>query len=122
MQHLVQLGRGNAHHGGLLVDHALVEHIHRHLQGGQTGTLADTALEHPEDTLLDGELDILHVVEVDLQTLANVVELLVDLRHRLLEGFKVAVMIVLGGFVERVRGADTGNHVFALGVDQPLAV
>ncbi len=32
------------------------------------------------------------------------------------------VLLILGVVVQRVRGADTCNHVFTLGVDQPLSV
>ena len=34
----------------------------------------------------------------------------------------VLVMVGLGGLVQRVGGADTRDHVLALGVDEPLAV
>ena len=35
---------------------------------------------------------------------------------------QVLVLLVLGGVVDRARGADAGHDVLALGVDQPLAV
>ena len=81
MENLVELCRRNTHYGGLLVDHTLFEHVDRHLEGSETGSLADTALEHPEVTLLDGELDVLHIVEVLLKSDSDLVELLVNLRH-----------------------------------------
>ena len=118
----VELGRRHPHDCGALVDHALVEHVHRHLESGDTGALADTALEHPEVAFLNGELDILHIVEVGFQLGADGVELCVNLGHCLLEALEILVMLVLGGFVEGVRGADTCNHVFALGVDEPFSV
>ena len=64
MQELVQLGRGDAQHGGLLVNQTLLHHVHSHGQGGDTGALADAALQHEQLALLDGELDIEHVVIV----------------------------------------------------------
>ena len=122
VEDLVELGGGDPHHGGLLVDHALGDHVGGHLQGGQAGALADTALEHPQLAFLDGELDVLHVVEVVLELQADRVELGVDVGHCLRERLEVLVLLALGGLVQGVRGADTRNHVFTLGVDEPLAV
>ena len=122
VQDFIQLGGRDAHHGGLLIDHALIEHIHRHLEGGKAGALADTALQHVELAVLDGELDVLHVVEVVLQQGADPVKLLINLGHRGLKGLEVLVMLRLGGLVERVRGADARDHVLTLGVDQPLTI
>ena len=122
VQDLIQLARGNTHHSGLLVDHALVKHVHRHLKGSQSRALADTALQHVKLTILDRELDILHVVEVVFQQGADAVKLLINLGHRGLEGLEMLVMLGLGGLIERVRGTDTGDHIFALGVDQPLTI
>ena len=122
MEKLFKLRRGNPHHSGLLVDHLLVNHVHGHLQGCQTGPLADTALEHPEVTLLDGELDVLHVMEMLLKSETYVVKLLVDLRHGGLKGLEILVLLGLGGLVQRVRGTDSRNDILALGVDEPLSV
>ena len=57
----------DARHGRLLVDQPLVEHVHRHVQGGGAGPLAVAALEHVELAFLDRELDVLHVVVVLFQ-------------------------------------------------------
>ena len=122
VQNLVKLRGRHAHHGGLLVDHALGEHVHGHLDCGQAGALAYAALQHPELAFLDGELNILHIVEMLLQLPADLVKLRIDLGHRLLEGLEILVMFVLGSLVERVGGADTCDHVLSLGVDQPFAV
>ena len=77
----VQLGRSHAHDGGLLVDQALIDHVNGHLQGGEAGALADTALQHPQLAFLDGELDVLHILEVLLEVETDVVQLLVHFRH-----------------------------------------
>ena len=122
MEDFVELGRRHAHNGGLFIDHTLLEHIHRHLESGDTGTLADTALQHPELALLDGEFYILHIVEVLLEMFADFVEILVNLWHSHLKRLEILVMLGLGSLVERVRGPDTGNHILALGIDEPLAI
>ena len=64
----------------------------------------------------------LHILEVVLQVLADIVQLLVNLRHGGFQGSQVLVLFALGGFVQRVGGTDTGNHIFALGVDEPFAI
>ena len=61
-------------------------------------------------------------MEVVLEMSADFVELPVNLRHCGLEGLKVLVLLGLGSLVERVRSTDSGNHILALGVDEPLAV
>ena len=85
MENLVELCRRNAHNCGLLVDHTFLEHVDSHLECCKTGSLADTALEHPEVTFLNGELDVLHIVEVLLESCPDIVELRINLRHSLLE-------------------------------------
>ena len=122
MENFVKLCRRHPHHGSLLVDHLFFDHVHCHLESGQTGPLADTALEHPEMSFLDGELDVLHILEVLLKGEADAVKLLVDLRHCALEGLEVLVLLGLGGLVERVRGTDTCNDILTLRIDEPLSV
>ncbi len=56
-------------HGLLFVDHALVHQVDGDLQGGGGGALAVTGLEHIELAVLDGELHVLHVAIVVLQSL-----------------------------------------------------
>ncbi|OQB31917.1 MAG: hypothetical protein BWY09_02898 [Candidatus Hydrogenedentes bacterium ADurb.Bin179] len=53
---------------------------------------------------------------------ADTGQLLVYLGPLLLEGLQVLVAFVLGGFIQRGRGADARDHVFALRIDQPFAV
>ena len=57
-----------------------------------------------------------------LETEADIVELLVNLRHCLLEGSEMCVLRALGCVVERVRGTDTCNHVLTLSIDEPFSV
>ena len=74
------------------------------------GPLAGAGLQHEELAALDGELDVLHVVVVLLERVLDLQQLLVDR------------LVPLGHFVDGQRRADAGHHVFALGVDQELAV
>ena len=74
------------------------------------GPLAGPGLEHVEGAVLHRELDVLHLLVVRLELLADGHELLVDLGHLLLEP------------ADRLGGADAGDDVLALGVDQVVAV
>ena len=122
VKQLFKLTRADAQNGSLVVDEAFLDHIHRHVQGSQTRAFADTALEHPEFAFLNCELDILHILEVALEPLTDVVKFLVDIRHCYFQRLQVLVVSILCSFIQRVGGADTGNHVFTLGVDEPFTV
>ena len=122
VEEFVELSRSNAHDSGLLVDELFLEHVHRHVQGGGAGALADAALEHEELLVLDGELDVEHVVVVAFELVADADEFLVGLREHLFHRGQVLVLLVLGLVVQRERGAGAGDDVFALGVDEPFAV
>ena len=95
-------------HGFLLGDHALVHQVAGDLEGGGSGTLAVTGLEHEELLVLNGELHVLHVAVVVLQGGADLGELLIDLGHD------------LGQLVDGLGGAHAGDHVLALGVHEEL--
>ncbi len=66
-QELDELVRRNAHDGGLGVDELFLVHVDGHVHGSGAVALADAALEHEELALLDGELDVLHVLVVLLE-------------------------------------------------------
>ena len=75
--------------------------------------------------LLDGELDVLHVLVVPLELVGDAAQLLVGLRHHLLEGGDGALALVLAHALDRdlarasmvtCGGADAGHHVLALRV------
>ena len=109
-QQLVELVGGVAQHCGFPVDELLLEHVHGELQCSGGGTLAVAGLEHEQLAFLDGELDVLHVLEVLFQDRADLHQLGEGLRHFLLETG------------HGLRSADPCNHVFALGVHEELAV
>ena len=109
MQQRVQVA-GVDHQDGFRLGLVTLGHqIHGDLQGGGSGTLAVTGLQHVQLAVLHGELHILHIVVVVLQNPANLLEL----------------VECLGELVRHLRdghgGTDTGHHVLALGVGQELA-
>ena len=122
MKDFVKLDRRYSHHSGLLVYHPFIEHIHGHVQCGKPGTFADTALEHPQLPVLDGELYVLHILEMVLEMHPYGVQFLVYVRHGFFERFKVGVMRVLGRFVQRIGSTDAGHDIFSLGVYKPFSV
>ena len=85
-------------------------HIHSHAKRGRRCALPGTRLEHVERALFDGELHILHVAVMFLEDGADLFELLVDSGHALRHLGQVH------------RRADAGNNVFALGIDEEVAV
>ena len=100
-----------------LVDQALVDEVDGDLDHRLAGALAGARLQHPEPPLLHRELDVLHVPEVALEALAGLGQFPLRLGHQLLEGVAGAGR----GGQQRLRGADAGDDVLALRVDQVLA-
>ncbi len=110
MQELVELVGIDPQNSLLASDELLIHHVDRDLEGGARGALTDAGLQHPQLAPLDRELDVAHVAVVVLKRGEHAVELARDLGHHVVE---------LG---DRGGVADTGNHVFALGVDEEIAV
>ena len=81
---LVQLIGRIAHHRCLPVDEFLLQHVHRELERGGSGPFAVARLEHEKLAVLDGELEILHVLEMFLERGADLEQFRVALRHQLL--------------------------------------
>ena len=109
-QQLVDLVRLHAHQSLVLGDEALLVHVDGHLDGRLPAALGGAGLQQEELALLDGELHVLGVPVMPLQLVGHGVQLLVDVRHLVLE---------LGDFLGR---RDAGHHILALGVDEVLAV
>ena len=109
MQQGIQLLRLYAHNGFLLGDLALVDQVDGNLQSGCGGALAVAGLQHVELAVFNGELHILHVAIVLLEAMRDVVELRVNLGH------------IVGELGDVAGGADAGNDVLALRVDQVFA-
>ncbi len=122
MQELVERAGLDPHDGVLAGEHALVGHVHRHLERRFRRALAVAGLQHPELAALDGELHVLQILVVLLQEFRRLDELL---EHRGHEGFErglVGAGGLAGDLGDVLRRADAGHHVLALGVDQELAV
>ena len=64
---LGQLVAGDAQHGLVHLDQALVDHVDRDPERRLGRALADARLQHPELAALDGELDVAHVAVVPLE-------------------------------------------------------
>ena len=109
MQQGIQLLGLHAQDSLLLGDHALVHQVACDLQSSLCGTLAVTGLQHIQVAVLNGELHILHIAEVVLQTGCDLNELIVHLRHLILQ------------VADGRRSAHAGNNVLALCIDQVLA-
>ena len=109
MQERIELLGLDAQHGLALGDHALVNEIARDLQRRLRGALAVAGLEHVELAVLDGELHVLHIFKVVLEPVGDGDELVIHLRHLLLQ------------VTDRARRAHTGDDVLALCVDEVLA-
>ena len=96
--------------GFLLADQALPGHIHGDLDGCGCGPLARPRLEHVKPTLLDGELEVLHVAVVVFEFLADGDQL------------PVALAVVSGELRYRLGRSDARDNVLALGVHKEFAV
>ena len=109
MQQGVQRAGLNHGHGLLLVDHALVHQVAGDLQSGSGSALAVTGLEHIELAVFHGELHVLHIVIMVLQSLADTLKLLEGLGE------------LLSHLSDGHGSTDAGDHVLALSVGQELA-
>ncbi|CAB4809346.1 unannotated protein [freshwater metagenome] len=117
MQHLIEMlgsdagdGLGAADLPALIALASALGHVDGHLQCSSTGALADTGLQHPQLALLDGELGVAHVGVMTLETLEDGHQL--GMKH-----WEVTLHVI-----EIFGIANTGNHIFALGVDEEVAV
>ena len=102
--------RRNLQQGGLARHQPFALHFHRDAHRGLARALAVARLQDEQAALFDSELQVLHVLEMLFQRLPHLHEFGMTFRHlfrHLRDGF---------------RRAHAGNHVFALGVDQVLAV
>ena len=86
------------------------------------GALAASGLQDPQPSVLDGELDVLHVLVVRLEAVEHRGQLRERLGHHLFHGGQAAAGRLLHGDGQRLGRADPGHHVLALGIDQELAV
>ena len=110
VQELIELLRLDTLYGGPAVDQSFICQVDRDSDGRGAGALACARLEHVQRAALDCELHVLDIFVVTLQSMRDLGELLVDLRH-------VALHLR-----DRTRRADAGHDVLALRVDQVLTI
>ena len=89
---------------------AFCDHFHRGAHPRRGVHLAVAGLQAVERAFLDGVFKVLYFAVMRFQAVAQVDQLPVHLRHFLFH------------LLHRLRGANAGNHVLALGIDQVLAV
>ncbi len=78
-EEVVKLVGFDAEDGFFLGDEAFLDHVNGDLDGGQTGALAVAGLEHVELAVLNGELEVLHVMVVLFHAGGDVAQLVVNL-------------------------------------------
>ena len=118
-QELHQLLRLHPIHGCGGIDEALLHHLHGAAHRGEARPLPASRLEDVELSLLHGELDVQHVLVMGLQPREDLLQLAVDLGHRLFQGRQLRRA---GAPAQGPGRPDAGHHVLALGVGQVLAV
>ncbi len=103
-------------------DQLLAHHLDRDLERCLRRALARAALQHEELAVFDGEFDVLHVAVMRFELVACGLQLGKRLGHHLFERRRFAALLfsrLLGDLLWR---ADTRNDVFALRIDEILAV
>ncbi|OIQ74766.1 hypothetical protein GALL_435750 [mine drainage metagenome] len=109
-QQLLQHRRFGTQQRTFFGDESLMKHFHRGAHHGACIHLAVAGLQAVQNAFFNGKFKVLNFVVMRLQALAQRDQLAVDVGHFVLH---------LG---QRLGGADAGNHVFALGIDQILAI
>ncbi|MPN52521.1 hypothetical protein SDC9_200183 [bioreactor metagenome] len=71
MEQFIQLLCIAPFQGGFFINISLMEHIDSNLHHCRTGTFSTTGLQQPELTVLNGELKVLHILEIILQFLLH---------------------------------------------------
>ncbi len=127
VKELVDAVRVDAEDRLFLGDEALLRHVDGRPHGvrARVRFATEPALEHVELAVLDRELEVLHVAEVMLEGPGDSLELPVGVGHLRLERIVDLpgpyLLTVACRKTDRLRRADAGDNVFALGVGQPLA-
>ncbi len=110
MQELIELIGCDALYRFFFRNHALFDHVDGDAHGGRPGPLAVARLQHVELAFFDGEFEILHIAIMLFEIAGDFAELVVGFGHHLLK------------LCNRLRSANAGHHIFALRIDQKLAV
>ncbi len=109
MQHVIERGGLDSPDRLVARDQLFARHVDGRLQRGGGSPLRRPSLQDVEPSLLDRELDILHVTVMPLEHLHRRAKLRIGVREKLLE------------LVELLRCTNAGHHILALRVDEELA-
>eukprot|EP00438_Fugacium_kawagutii_P025783 Skav230064 [mRNA] locus=scaffold1221:128832:131215:- [translate_table: standard] len=122
MQELVDQVWLQTQKGLRLGDQAFVGHVDRNLQSSRSCTLSIAGLQHVEFALLDGELNILHVLVVSFELFSHGEQLLEDAWHDLFQGRQVGAMGLASPDGELLWSADACHHIFSLSIYQKFTI
>ncbi len=122
VQQLIEGERINAQHRIALGDQPFIGKLDRDAQCSLRSTFSRTRLQHPELALLDGELEVLHVAVVALESVVDALELGVGLGQRVFHRRLVGARLLACLLADFLRRANAGDDVLALRVDEKFAV
>ena len=122
MKQLVERHRIDPRDRLVALDQAFAFHLDRDLERGLGGALAGAGLQHPELAAFHGEFDVLHVAIVLLEQVEHAGELAIGFGHGLFHRGGLGAGGFARGLRQIARGADTGDDILALRVDQVFAV
>ena len=122
VQKLVQGGRVDPHHRLRFFDQSFIGHFDGDFDRRLGGAFAGPGLQHPQFAVLNGKLDVLHVAIVAFELFVDAGQLAENLRHERFQRRRIGPCGLAGALGDVVRGANAGDHVFALGVDQIFTV
>ena len=132
MKKLVDLIRSDSEKCVILRDELFVNHVYSDFYSCRSRSFAVSRLEHPEFSVFDRELDILHVAVVKFEFFVDVAEIFVNFGHiffkrRIFRSsfFFTDVVVVspfsAAGKSDLLRSSDTCNDIFTLSVDEVFA-
>ena len=122
MQELIQRKRVDAQNRLVPFDQALGHHVDGDLQRRLGCPLSGSRLQHPQLAPLDRKFHILHVGVVIFQLAAHVEQVGVNIGQAFFQGRLVHPRRRFFGLGQGLWGADAGDHVLALGVEQEFTV
>ena len=122
VQQLVERRGIDPRHRLFVGDQPLVGEFHRDAQRRFAGPLAGARLQHPQLAAFDGEFQVLHVAVMPLQQAVDAGQLREGRRHGAFQRRLVGACGLAGDLGDFLRGADAGDHILALGIDQEFAV
>ena len=120
MEKLVNLFRINPEDGLFLGDKAFINHFHSCSYRCSCRTFSGPRLKHPEISLLDGKLDILHISVMFFQRLVHINELVILIVHDLFQRDLGSILLAL--YIDGHGCPDACNHILSLCILEVLAV